>query len=163
VRLFRKIWKEEFNYYSDKSVDGLRMDIRKVLDESWDFSVNLTGKFASEYEFEMTPKFQLAIIKNFERDVSYLKGQIFGDLSKGTRVTFSVRPNSIFLIFSILFPLIGIFVLTVDTMDGSQDKSRSTALFFTFGVPVFMLLYGYFAKQAIKNRFIRTFDLKPIE
>jgi hypothetical protein len=34
---------------------------------------------------------------------------------------------------------------------------------FTFVVPAVMLLLGHLAKQDIKNRFIKTFDLKSIE
>lgn len=160
----KQIWKEEFTYYSDKPVDVLKADIQQLFDKSrgWDFSVNLTGEFTSEFEFKMTPKWQLAIIKNFEREVSYLNGQLFADELKRTRVTFTVRPNSVFLIFFFLFPILGIFSLTTVTT-GGLDESGIVGLIFTFAVPAVMLLFGHFAKQGIKNRFVKTFDLKPIE
>lgn len=161
----KQIWKEEFNYFSDKSVDGLKTDIQQLFDKTkgWNFSVNLTGEFTSELEFKMTPKWQFAIIKNFEREVSYLKGQIFADEFKRTRVTFTVRPNSILLIFFILFPVFGIIALTTDNITGDINEARIVGLVFTLIAPALMLLFGHFAKQGIKNRFIKTFDLKPIE
>jgi hypothetical protein len=161
----KQIWKEEFNYYSDKSVDGLKTDIQQLFDKTkgWNFSVNLTGEFTSEFEFKMTPKWQFAIIKNFEREVSYLNGQIHSDELKRTLVTFTVRPNSILLIFFFLFPMFGIFVLTTDNIKGDIEDARIGGLVFTFVVPALMLVFGHFAKQGIKNRFIQTFDLKPIE
>lgn len=161
----KQICIEEFNYFSEKSVDGLKTDIQQLLDKTkgWNFSVNLTGEFTSEFKFKMRPKWQFVIIKSFEREVSYLNGYIFIDELKRTRVTFTVRPNSIFLIFFFLFPVVGIFVLTTDNIQGDIDESRIVGLVLTLVVPALMLLFGHFAKQGIKNRFIKTFDLKPIE
>ncbi len=160
----KQIWKEEYDYYSDKSVDELKTDIQQLLDKTrgWDFSVNLTGKFTSEFEFEMTPKWQFAIIRGFEQKISYLEGQIFVDEFKRTRVTFNVRPNSTLLIFLFAFPMIGIFALTTGNMKGDKDDAKIAGLAFTFVVPAVMLLLGYFAKQDIKNCFVKAFDLKPV-
>lgn len=161
----KQIWKEEFNYYSDKSVDELKADIQQLLNKTrgWDFSVNLVGEFTSEFEFEMTPKWQFVMISNYERNVSYLNGQIYSDELKRTRVTFSVRPNSISLIFSFLFPIFGILFLTTINTRSDIEKNIIISLVFIFVVPAFMLSFGYFAKQQIKNRFVKTFSLKPIE
>jgi hypothetical protein len=164
VKLLPKyIWKEEFQYYSDKSVDGLRAEIQRLFDKTkgWDFSINLTGEFTSDYEFTITPKWQFAIIRNYERQVSYLFGRIFSDEFKRTQVNFTVRPNSIVLIFFFLFPLFGIVALTSDNIKGDANEVMIVGLVFTFVVPATMMLFGYLAKKAIKNRFIKTFDLKP--
>ena len=159
----KQIWKEEFNYYSDKSVNGLKTDIQQLFDETegWNFSVNLVGEFTSEFEFTMTPKWQFIFIKNFERQISYLKGHIFSDEFKRTQVTFTVRPNSIFLIFFFICPMFGISALTTDNING-DDEVRIVGLILTTAAPALMLLFGHFAKKGIKNRFVRTFDLKPI-
>lgn len=161
----KQIWKEEFNYYSEKSVDGLKTDIQQLFDKTkgWNFSVNLTGEFTSEFEFKMTPKWQFAIIKSFERKVSYLNGQIHSDELKRTLVTFTVRPNSILLIFFFLFPMFGIFALTTDNIKGDIQDARIVGLIFTFVIPALMLVFGHLAKQGIKNRFIKIFNLKPID
>ena len=160
----KQIWKEEFYYYSDKSVDGLKSEIQQLFAKTkgWNFSVNLKGEFISDYEFKMTPKWQFAVIKSFEREVSYLNGQIFSDELNRTRVTFTVRPNSILLIFFFAFPLFGIFALTTNNIKGDVNEARIVGAIFTFVVPTLMLLFGHLAKQGIKNRFIKTFDLRPV-
>ena len=105
---------------------------------------------------------QFAVIQSFEREISFLKGRIFNDELRRTRVTFTVRPNSIFLIFFLLFPAIGVFALTSDDIEGDIDKIRFIGFIFIFVVPALMLLFGHLAKQGIKNRFIATFKLKPL-
>jgi hypothetical protein len=165
VRLIPKqIWKEEFDYYSEKSVEGLKADIQQLLEKTkgWNFSVNLTGEFTSEFEFQMTPKWQLVVIMGFERKISYLKGHIFLDEFKRTRVTFTVRPNSIFLIFFFLFPMFGIIALATAANKDAIDEARILGFILTFVAPALIVAFGHFAKQGIKTRFIETFDLKPI-
>lgn len=161
----KQIWKEEFNYYSEKSVEGLKTEIQHLFDntKTWDFSVNLTGKFTSDFEFKMTPKWQSVIIKNYEREAAYLNGKIFADEYNKTCVTFNVRPNSIVLFFIFIFPIFGIAALTSDNFNGDVVVSSIAGVVFTFVVPVIMLVFGYFAKQGIKNNFIKTFGLKTIE
>lgn len=161
----KQIWKEEFQYYSDKSVDGLKSEIQQLFDNTrgLNSSVNLTGEFTSDFEFKMKPKWQFVVIKNFEREVSYLNGQIFSDEFKRTRVTFTVRPNSILLIFFFVFPLFGILALTTNNIKGNTPEFLIVGLAFAFVVPALMLVFGHFAKQGIKNRFIKTFNLKAIE
>jgi len=63
----KQIWKEEFYYYSNKSVAGLNSDIQQLFDKTkgWNFSVNLTGEFTSEFEFKITPKWQFAFIYSY--------------------------------------------------------------------------------------------------
>jgi len=166
VRLLPKqIWKEEFNYYSDKSVEGLKKDIKQLFEgkKLKNYSVNLTGEFTSEFEFKMTPKWQLVNIKNFERELSYLNGNIFADEFKRTRVIFTVRPNSIFMIFFFGFPFFGLIGLTDGNLNSEFDETRIIGLVFTFAVPTLMLLFGHLAKQGIKNNFINALNLKPIE
>ena len=164
VRLLPKqILTEEFCYYSDKSIDELKTDIQNLFDKTkgWNFSVNLTGKFISEFEFKMTPKWQLITISNFERDISYLNGQLFSDKLKRTRVVFTVRPNSIFLIFFLIFPIIGTYIFINENTNGDNIDIKIAGLVFTLIVPAITLIIAHFAKQGIKNRFVETFDLKP--
>lgn len=159
------IWKEAFSYYSDNSVDGLKKDIQQLFSQSKerDFSINLTGKFTAEFEFQMIPKWQLAVIRNFEREESYLNGTIFSDEENRTRVDFTVRPNSIVPIFFFLFPMFGLIALTAGNENGNMNQGNIVGFVFAFVVPTGMALFGYFAKQSIKKRFVETFDLKPIE
>lgn len=160
----KQVWNEEFDYYSDKSVEVLKAEIQQLFEKAngWNFSVNLAGEFVSEYEFKMTPKWQFAIIRSFEREVSYLKGKIFADEFKRTRVKFSVRPNSIFAIFLFLFPAFGIFALSADNVHGNERETKIVGLVFVFVVPALILFFGQIAKENLKNRFVKTFNLRAI-
>ena len=160
----KQIRKEEFQYYSDKSVDDIKKDLHQLFEKTkgWNFSVNLTGEFTSDNEFNMTPKWQFVHIKGGETSVSYLHGKIFSDELKRTRITFSVKPNMIIVLFLFLFPIFGIFLLTTSNFKGDVTEGRIAGLVFTLVVPALMLAFGHHAKQGIKNRFIKTFDLKPL-
>lgn len=158
----KQIWKSTYHYYSDQPMDILKADIQQLLDqkEGWTFSVNLKGEFTSEYEFNMTPKWQLANINSYERKISYLEGQIFQDESENTRVDLTIRPNSVLAIFFFLFPFIGFFILISDE---GKNGHVIGGLVFTLIVPLLMLLFGHFAKSGIKDTFVRAFDLKQLD
>lgn len=160
----KHIWKEEFQYYSDNTVDGLKSDIQQLFDKTngLNFSVNLTGEFISDYEFSMTPKWQLAIIRNIEKSLSFLNGKIFSDEMNRTRVTFTVRPNSIFLILFFALPIIGFFEIISNNLYRDAYYESIFGVTFILVIPTLMLLFGYLAKQGIKNRFIETFNLQPV-
>jgi hypothetical protein len=161
----KKIWKEEFQYYSEKSIEELKNQIQELFSVSQDKigGVNLTGAFTSEFEFEMTPIWQLIRIRNFERSESYLKGRIFSDELNRTCVTFTVRPNSIFLMFTFLFPLFGLAVLTSDNVKSDKNDLKIVGFVFTLLVPAIMLVSAHLANRRIKKTFVETFNLKPIE
>lgn len=161
----KQLRKEEYHYYSDQSVEELRSEIQQLFDKTKQSNsyVNLTGVFVSEYEFQMVPKRQPVTIKNFERDMSYLNGQIFIDALKRTQITFSVRPNSIFAIFFFVFMVVGILALTLNNIKGEISEVKILGFVFTFLVPVMMLLFGYFTKKAIKSAFVKAFDLKSLK
>ena len=155
----RLVWKEEHEYYSERSLNDLRNDIKITLRRSdgFDFSFNMKGDFISENQFEITPKWSFVHISNYERDLSYLKGELLAD-SNATKVRFSVRPNTVFLILAI-----GFFVLGLVTMIASKAIEGSSligGLVISIVVPIVSLLMAYVSKQGIKNRFIRHFKLR---
>lgn len=158
------LWKEEYNYYSDRSVNELRNDIQLLFNEtdSQAASVNLTGEFISDTEFRMTPKRQFLVIRNYEHETSYLDGQILLNELDKTQVTFTVRPNSIFAIFFFLFPVLGLLSLLFVNKGQPDRQSQFISLVFIVIAPVMMLGQSYYFKQSIRNRFIKKFNLKPI-
>jgi hypothetical protein len=161
----KQIRTESFSYCADKSLDDLKSDIQKLLKESkeWDFYVNLTGQFIGDYAFEMTPKWQFAIIRGLESKISYLNGILYTDESGRTRVDFDVRPNSAITIFFFVFPMIGLWALANANTSDKNNDALLVGLGFTFIVPIVMVVFGHFAKQGIKEDFIKTFDLKPLD
>ncbi|MNY61813.1 hypothetical protein D3C86_1985360 [compost metagenome] len=76
---------------------------------------------------------------------------------------FTVRPNSIFAIFFFAFPLFGLFGLTINNVNGDKNEALIVGLVFTFMVPMVMLIFGFFAKKGIKDRFVKTFNLEQVE
>lgn len=161
MKLLKPLFPEKFDYYSEKPANRLKADIQKLFSKTKaEYSgVNLKGKFTSEFEFTMTPKLQFITIKFFEKELSFLEGEIYSDEFKRTRVTFWVRANSIFFIFFFIFLIVGITILN----NTSNDDGIRLGLFLTFVIPLLKLFVAHIAKQLIKDRFINTFDLKPIE
>ena len=167
MRLLPKpISTEEFDYVSGKSVDSLKSDIRQLFDKTkgWNFSVNLTGEFTSDSEFKMIPKWQFSRIKGGESKEAYLNGCIFEDENKRTRVKFTVRPNSMYPLFFFIFPLFGLLALTSEDTRNKDVVDIVGLILMVFVVfPGIMLLFGHFAKKGIKDRFIKTFNLKLVD
>lgn len=75
-------------------------------------SPNLSGRFISyPGSFQMTPKWSLGVIQNFEKAPAILKGLLSSAGDTKTRIDVSVRPNSVFLILSIFFLPFGLYKL----------------------------------------------------
>ena len=126
------------------------------------FSVNLAGTFTSHNEFAITPKWQFAIIRGAEREIAYLKGKIYQDNKGRTRASFTVRPNSIFPFFFFVFPVFGILMLTTNISKSYDGEIMAAGIIFTLLIPFVMLALGNSAKQKLKDRFVKTFDLKTV-
>ena len=110
--IWNHIWKEKHEYYADQSAGEFKVELSRVLRQSyaWKIPVNMSGDFISENEFEVSPKWQFVFIKNHEREVSYLKGKLEPDNNR-TKVVFTVRPNTIFLILAVMIPIFGVLAL----------------------------------------------------
>lgn len=150
-----------YAYRSDKPLEELKAEIRQLLNDTkdWTNSVNLCGSFTAEFEFEMTPRWQFAIIRSFEQKISYLDGKLLPDENGKACVVFSVRPNSIFSIFFFVFPLLGVLAL----MNSNQPNKVEIATLFIGIFPGLMLLVGYFGKKGLKDTFVDYFSLREME
>lgn len=154
---------DTYHYYTDQPMEDFKADVRQLLErtQSLNFSVNLTGEFIAADEFKMTPKWSFITTRGFEPDPSYLHGYIFQDEWKRTRVTFTIRPNSVFPLFSIAFPLFFLMLLVNNTPDDA--KTRIAIVVMIVVLPLFLWAVGHYAKEGIRNRFIQTFGLTPVE
>lgn len=65
--------------------------------------------------------------------------------------------------FFFIGPLFGLLILTSDDIKGDKTEAKIAGLLVTIITPVVMLIQAHFAKEGIKNRFIKTFDLKPAD
>ena len=129
--------------------------------KNWDFSVNLTGSFLSDYKFQIIPKWQLIRFSGAHKEVASLDGTLAAAGVQRTKVSFNVKANLIFTLFFIISPLFGCVALFGTTVKGKETDTIIAGLAFTFVVPAFMLVSAHFAKKGIKNRFVHFFDLKP--
>jgi len=158
----KQVLKEEFNYYSDKSIDDLRLDMKQLLNKSntRNISVNLTGKFDSKNEFTITPEWQMLTFKGGGSE-SYLKGRLIPNGANKTEVIFSIRPHYTITLGFYAFFLFGIIFLV--TYHANKDKLDGiiVGLVCTFIVPLIMAALGYSAKKRIKDTFVLTFGLFP--
>jgi hypothetical protein len=155
-----KLWKETFLYTSDKPIDELRSDIDALLQRTrgLHFDVNLTGSFSGPDTFELTPKWSLGNFQGFgDRDISHLYGELIQQNNE-TLVRVTVRPNigiivAVFLVPAILIPLLAF---------GSTDlQGRITLSIIAIVFPTWFYFIGIrYPKNAIRNRFARTFDLR---
>jgi hypothetical protein len=162
----KQLRKEEFEYYSEQSVEELREHIRYVLSEppTLDYSVNLVGKFISENQFKMTPKWQFIPIRNYERDEAYLDGRMIPQDKNRTQVKFSIRPNTVFVILFFVFPFGSLMFLSTYFLDTTNNIGFLGGVFaFAVVVPGINLLLAGSAKKRIKENFISTFHLQPIQ
>jgi len=159
----KQIWKENYSYYSTKSIEDFKNDLKELLAKTgrfWDFSTNLTGGFISENEFELTPKWQLVYFRP-HGSVSYLNGQIISD-KIGTVIKFTVTPNWIFPFLILILPITTIIIF-IATRKIQTDKNgiigEATMLFI---LPAVTYLFCNLTKRAIKNRFINYFKLTEL-
>lgn len=162
----KQLRKEEFEYYSDKSVKAFRIEMEQLFEKTYglNFSINLVGEFVSEDEFKITPKWQFIIIRHFERDAAYLNGKIISQGKNSTLVKFSVRPNSIFVIFFFVFPVISVALL-ISYFNGDSGKTDMLVVIAVFGIvtPLVSMLIARSVKNGIKQTFVTTFNLQPIQ
>lgn len=160
----KQLWKEYYEYYSYKPLDELHDDIKKLLDKTYgfNFSVNLTGRFVSENEFKMTPKWSFTNIQFFEHNISYLRGKLYLDDQSITRVDFNIRPNSILVFFFFIFIVLGVVYAQAAFLEPDNNEENLPLAIVCGIVSLSQIPIGYFSTRGIKKRFISTFNLKPI-
>jgi hypothetical protein len=157
----KQLWKEDFLYSSDQTMDELKTDMENVLSKSkwWQMGINLTGSFFAPYAFRMTPKWQLAVFSN-GGSTAYLNGEIIAHENQ-TLVRFTVRPNSTFTIFFFLIPLC--IIISFITAKAQTDRNGllvGGACLFVF--PIAMYFACVISKSSLKDRFVETFKLKEL-
>ncbi|SMO93561.1 hypothetical protein SAMN06265379_1207 [Saccharicrinis carchari] len=148
---------QRIEYRSKMSAQDFKSRLSSIFSQKG-FKFNLSGKFTSEQDFKATDKWTIGIyIRSFENDPAYLKGKI-KDSKNGVTVEVLVRPNSIFSLFGLLFPLIGMIAL-VSTNFGKTDED---ALGVGIGFIIFGLIcypIGNYLRNRIRNKFEDYLDL----
>lgn len=146
---------ERIIYRSSDSRQTIEAKLEKIFkNERLGFQHNISGKFISANEFKAADNWTIGVsIRSFEKDPAYLKGKIF-DEGKGTILRIRVRPNSIFPLFSIIFPVGGfIAAFTSDFDSGLMEDGLPSLVFILVG------LISYWLGGLLKSRLKRKIEL----
>jgi hypothetical protein len=155
---------EKFEYYSDLSFNEFGFSLQKLFAEEIEYKgVNLKGTFVLQNTFAIVPKRQNVNIRNFEREISYLKGSFKSDYMNRTSVSFTVRPNSIYLIFFIALLVMGSGMLIGTINNDEHTEVYAFMFFFLLVFPAVTCVFARSVKKTIKNEFITAFNLKEKE
>jgi len=159
----RQLLTEEFNYYAEKPVDDLRDDMQQLFEKTrgLNFYANFSGKFTSSYAFEVKPTYRPAYTSGFGKNTVYLVGKISQGDNNHARVTILVRPNAMFIIVFFVSLVWGLYTLAFVRKNGTADIIIN--LVFILLVPFIMVVWAYFAKKGIKDRFVKVFGLRGVE
>jgi hypothetical protein len=152
---------DNYSYYSQKSVVDLKSDLQTLFDNKWNnFSVNLTGNFTSDNEFQITKKISFVFSKSGACTSSKLKCKIYANGEK-TIIDISIKPNPQ-LYFWTIIPLMVVILMLYSTLFHSTDDLSFEiiigALFFLL-IPIFARFYWQSKKMNLKNTFVEAFKL----
>jgi hypothetical protein len=157
----KQLWKEDFLYASDQTMDALKTDMENVLNNKWwQMGINLTGTFFAMYAFQLTPKWQLADFSNGS-STAYLNGEIITHENQ-TLVRFTVRPNSTFTILFFLIPLCILLAFIASDKNQITRNGWLAGAISLLAAPVVMYFACVISKGVLKDRFIETFKLKEL-
>jgi hypothetical protein len=154
---------ERVEYKSNLTAQNFKYKLEKIFNQgTFDLKYNLAGKFIGDTEFKVTDKWTIGIIiKNFEKDPAYLKGKM-NETPQGLILEVSVRPNSVFPLFRIISPILGVFALFSTEFDSQTSDVKMIGLvFIVFGLAFYLL--GKFLRYRLRNKFEQYLDLKKAE
>ncbi|MGQ1786013.1 MULTISPECIES: hypothetical protein [unclassified Saccharicrinis] len=149
---------QRIEYESKMSIHDFKSRLSSIFDQKG-FKYNLSGKFTTELDFKATDKWTIGIyIRSFENDPAYLKGKI-KDSKEGIIVDVTVRPNSIFSLFGLLFPLVGLIALISTDFGKTDEEALGVGIgFIVFGLICYPI--GNYLRNRIRNKFEEYLELK---
>jgi hypothetical protein len=110
--------------------------------------------------FYITPKWSLMIIRNFEREPAILKGVITKLSETQTKIEIAVRPNSIFLILSVILLPVGLFNLYREVTTKNLNTIWAV-LFLLIFIPLLYIL-ARVSSNRLRKAFEKYMNVKPV-
>ncbi|MFM9944063.1 MAG: hypothetical protein ACKVQB_02400 [Bacteroidia bacterium] len=155
----------EVTVYSKKSPEEIFSEMEFIFDRKnvVDYTVNLTGKIDSNYNFELTHKFSLEItrIGGVEGMNAEIKGAILDNVM-GSKVNMTIIPNSLYR-WLFIGGLLSIVIILLLTIFGMRAHDTIAVISFAlFGICPYSVIRSYFAKQSLLKKVMVTFDLKEL-
>ena len=146
MKWLNPLGKEVTIYSSDKSISDLKALVQTLITDS----KSLTGKFCSQAEFNLYPRYltpRHSLFSDRESSSALLEGKVF--LQNETQVQITVRPGKSLIIFFWLLIFACCFSLITDT-----DLGLFSAL-----APILFLAYIHFLKAWLRNKVISSLAL----
>lgn len=157
----RHLRSDNYSFHSQKSVADLKADLQTLFDNKWyDFSINLTGDFTSDNEFQITKKISFVFSKSGSSGSTKLKCKIHADKEK-TIVDVIVKPNPQLYVWTIVPPILALSILYSIIFHSTNDLPVAIIIIIInfFIVPIAALFFGQAAKTELKDTFVDTFKL----
>lgn len=148
-----------FLLYS-KSVGDLKAELQNLFDNKWyDFSINLTGDFISDNEFQITKKISASFSKSGSSGWTKLKCKMYSDNNK-TIIDIIVKPNPQLYVWTFVPPLFAFVIIYFIILHSTNDLTTAIiVIVFLFLLPLAARFYGQATKNELKNTFADTFKL----
>ena len=160
----KKLSNEKYEYASGKPLEEFREDMENLFSKNiFDVSMNITGRFTSHDTFKITNRGSFVDARGYNAMASCIKGVISQNKDNQTVVLFVVKSDTIFKIFFLLCPLIGLITVGANLKNSSPWKLFEIGIFMILIVPLCMLAMSDFSKREIKIKFVAFFELRPLE
>ena len=159
----RHLRPDYYSFCSQKSVGDLKTDLQTLFDNNWyDFSVNLTGDFTSDNDFQITKKISASFSKSGSSGSTSLKCKVYADTDK-TVVDIIVKPNPQLYVWTIVPLLFALLMLYSIVRHSTNDLTVAIVIIvILLLIPFAARFYGQATKTELKDTFVETFKLTKI-
>lgn len=156
----RHLRSDTYSFYSQRSVADLMTDVQQLFDNKWyDFSINLTGDFISNNEFQITKKMSGFFSRSGSSGWTKLKCKVYVDTGK-TCIDVIVKPNPQLYVWTFIPPLFALATIYSVTLHPTNDVTAAIIIIvILFLIPITTRFYGQATKNELKNEFVEIFKL----
>ncbi len=152
----------KYVYETNQSIETLRSKIEFLINQKEYFNAyyNLTGHLNRDNSFKLTRRAGLILIGSGGGNPVTIKGILRNKLNS-TEVEIEVKPNFVFVLYTVVFGLIGMGFLV--NFIFTQKKETLFGAFFLIAVPIMMWALAKGAKIYYKSEFEKALDLPANE
>jgi hypothetical protein len=152
-----------YTFCSQKSVSELKHDLNTLFKNKWyDFSVNLSGEFINENEFQITKKISFVFSKNGSMGTTNLKCKLYIE-NKKTLIDIAAKPSPQLYVWTIIPILFALSMLYSIIQHSTNDLTVGIIIItILLLIPFAASLYGQEAKSELKNKFVEAFNLTKL-
>ena len=160
----KQITSEFTQYTSSMSKDDLKKSMENLFSGNGN-NVNLSGKFTSESEFQITAESEIGPFPPYVAiyNRNSIKGLIFKNQNGKTQINILTSPNSLFQLSFFLLPL-AFLIIFLNTEDDRRDiVFYLLSITVIVAIPIIILLLSGLFKTRLMNRFEKYFRLEKLD